>query len=85
MTLRPYTIARYGVWVAFAVAAFSVWLGLGAGVALDYAILRSVFFFLIVTVMAFAAEAVLLTTPPCLPHAQGDASEAPPQSPEPSE
>ena len=67
MTLRPYTIARYGVWVAFAVAALSVWLGLGAGVALDYAILRSVFFFLIVTVVAFGAEAVLLTSPPPAP------------------
>lgn len=85
MNLPPYTIARYGVWAALAVAALSVWLGLGAGQPFDYAILRSVFFFLIVTVMAFAAEAVLLTTPPCLPHAQGDASEAPPQSPEPSE
>jgi len=74
MTLRPYTIARYGVWVAFAVAAFSVWLGLGAGVALDYAILRSVFFFLIVTVVA---EAVLLTSPPPAPEARDTQAQEP--------
>lgn len=83
MTLRPYTIARYGVWVAFAVAALSVWLGLGAGVALDYAILRSVFFFLIVTVVAFGAEAVLLTSPPPAPDARDGARDT--QAQEPSE
>lgn len=69
--MRPYTIARYGVYLAAAVAAISVWLGLRAGVALDYALLRSVFFFVIVTALAFGAEAVLLLTPipPALPPA----------------
>ncbi len=64
MTFPPYTIARYGVWVALSVAALSVWLATRSGVALDQALLRAVFFFLLVTVMAFGAEAVLLTTPP---------------------
>jgi hypothetical protein len=64
MTIPPFTVARYGVWVALAVSALSVWLGTRAGVPLDHAVLRAVFFFLIVTVMAFGAEAVLLTSPP---------------------
>lgn len=64
MTLPPFALARYGVWIALAVSALSVWLGIRAGVSFDYAVLRAVFFFLIVTVMAFGAEAVLLTSPP---------------------
>ncbi len=59
----PFAIARYGVYLAGFVAAASVWLGLRGGVALDFALLRSVFFFMIVTCLAFGAEAVLLTTP----------------------
>lgn len=59
----PFTVARYGVYAAVAVAVLSVWLGLRAGFALDYALLRSVFFFVIVTCLGFGAEAVLLTTP----------------------
>lgn len=61
--LPPYTIARYGVYLALAVAALSVWLGMRAGVSLDYALLRSVFFFVIVVALGFGAEAVLLLTP----------------------
>jgi hypothetical protein len=61
--IRPYTIARYGVYLAGAVALLSVWLGLRAGSALDYALLRSVFFFVIVSALSFGAEAVLLLTP----------------------
>ncbi len=64
MTFPPYTIARYGVWIALSVAALSVWLATRSGIALDQALLRAVFFFLLVTVMALGAEAVLLTTPP---------------------
>lgn len=64
MTIPPFTLARYGVWIALAVSALSVWLGTRAGVGLDHAVLRAVFFFLLVTVMAFGAEAVLLTSPP---------------------
>ncbi|HMO54260.1 MAG TPA: hypothetical protein PJ994_07125 [Tepidiformaceae bacterium] len=41
----------------------SVWLGVRAGFELDYALLRAVFFFVIVTCLGFGAEAVLLTTP----------------------
>jgi hypothetical protein len=62
-TLRPYTIARYGVYLAGAVAVISVWLGTRAGSPLDYALLRSVFFFVIVAALSFGAEAVLLLTP----------------------
>jgi hypothetical protein len=71
MTFRPYTIARYGVWVALSVAALSVWLATRAGIALDQALLRAVFFFLLITVMAFGAEAVLLVTPPTA-HSAGE-------------
>lgn len=61
--IPPYTIARYGVYLAAAVAVLSVWLGLRAGAGLDYALLRSVFFFVIVAALGFGAEAVLLLTP----------------------
>lgn len=63
MTLRPYSVARYGVYAAAFVALASVWLGTRAGAAFDYALLRSVFFFVIVAALGFAAEAVLLLTP----------------------
>ena len=62
-SLRPYTIARYGVYAAGTVALLSVWRGMRAGWALDYALLRSVFFFVIVAALGFGAEAVLLLTP----------------------
>ena len=65
--LPPYTIARYGVYLAGAVAVLSVWLGTRAGAPLDYALLRSVFFFVIVAALSFGAEAVLLLTPPPAP------------------
>ena len=61
--LRPYTLARYGVYAAATVAALSVWLGIRAGAPLDYALLRAVFFFVIVAALSFGAEAVLLLTP----------------------
>lgn len=77
-TLRPFTLARYGVYAAAAVAAISVWLGTRAGMPLDYSLLRSVFFFVIITALGFGAEAVLLTAPPPPP-----ASAAPPPAPEP--
>jgi hypothetical protein len=79
--IPPFTLARYGVWIALAVSALSVWLGTRAGVALDHAVLRAVFFFLIVTVMAFGAEAVLLTSPP----ARRRPPETPPSSDETAE
>lgn len=66
-SLRPYTLARYGIYSAAAVALLSVWLGTRAGVPLDYALLRSVFFFVVIAGLSFGAEAVLLLTPPLLP------------------
>ena len=57
----PYTVARWGVYLALGVACMSIWLGHRAGASLDYSLLRSVFIFVIVTVLAFAAEAVLST------------------------
>ena len=82
MTFPPYTIPRYGVWLALSVAALSVWLATRSGVALDQALLRAVFFFLLVTVMAFGAEAVLLTTPPPSPPAEEPGLPAEPEATE---
>ncbi|MEO8538500.1 MAG: hypothetical protein ABI577_02075 [bacterium] len=62
-TLRPYTVARFGVYAAAGVSLLSVWLGTRAGASFDYALLRSVFFFVIVAALGFGAEAVLLLTP----------------------
>ncbi|MBK9545977.1 MAG: hypothetical protein IPO51_09025 [Dehalococcoidia bacterium] len=61
--LRPYTVARYGIYAAAGVALISVWLGVRAGTAFDFALLRSVFYFVIVAALGFGAEAVLLFTP----------------------
>lgn len=58
-SLQPFTVARYGVYFSLAVAAGSVWLGQRAGATLDYSLLRAVFIFVIFTVLAFGAEAVL--------------------------
>ena len=57
--LAPYTVARYGLYFAVAVAVLSVWLGQQAGASLDFSLLRAVFVFLLFTVVAFLAEAVL--------------------------
>lgn len=62
-TFRPYTVARYGVYLAIGVAVMSVWLGANAGATLDFTILRGVFVFLIVTALGFGAEAVLTLSP----------------------
>ncbi|MBA4181004.1 MAG: hypothetical protein C0506_10490 [Anaerolinea sp.] len=62
--LRPFTIARYGIFLAVAAALMSVWLGRQAGASLDYAVLRAVFVFLIFTAIAFAAEAILSVNVP---------------------
>lgn len=56
---RPMTVARYGVYLALAAAVLSAWLGQRAGATLDFAVLRSVFVFVIVATLGFAAEAVL--------------------------
>ena len=57
--LAPYTVARYGLYFAIAVAVLSVWLGQQAGASLDYSLLRAVFVFLLFAIIAFLAEAVL--------------------------
>ena len=57
--LAPYTVARYGLYLAIAVAVLSVWLGQEAGGSLDFLLLRAVFVFLLFTVIGFLAEAVL--------------------------
>ncbi|MCZ2112011.1 MAG: hypothetical protein LC118_21030 [Dehalococcoidia bacterium] len=71
MNLRPYTVARFGVYVALAIAALSVWLGQQAGATLDFSLMRAVFIFVIFTALGFGAEAVLsaglsppIATPP---------------------
>lgn len=59
MNLRPFTIARYGVWAALGAAVISVWLGTQAGATLDFTLLRAVFVFVIFTALGFGADAVL--------------------------
>ena len=59
MSLRPYTIARCGIYLALAVAAISMWLGQQAGATLDFTLLRAVFVFVILAAIGFGAEAVL--------------------------
>lgn len=59
MSLRPYTVAKYGIYVAVAMAGLSVWLGQQAGATLDYTLLRAVFVFVVFTAIGFGAEAVL--------------------------
>ena len=73
MNLRPYTVARYGIYLAVAVAVLSVWLGQQAGATLDFSLMRAVFIFVIFTALGFGAEAVLsvgFTPPPPTPPAE---------------
>jgi hypothetical protein len=72
MTLRPYTVARYGVYLAAAVAALSAWLGHQAGATLDFTLMRAVFVFVIFTALGFGAEAILTL---------GSAQASPPPAP----
>lgn len=75
MNLQPYTVARFGVYGALAVAVMSVWLGHQAGATLDVTLLRAVFVFVVFTTIGFGAEAVLTVgwqpppPPPPLPPA----------------
>lgn len=59
MNLRPYTVAKFGIYGAVAVAAMSVWLGQRAGATLDFTLFRAVFVFVIFTGLALGADAVL--------------------------
>lgn len=63
MIFRPYSIARYGVMAAIALAGMSAFLAYGAGYSLDAALMRAVFVFVIFVALAFGAEAVLILGP----------------------
>lgn len=62
--IPPFTIARYGVYAALAMAIAAAWLGTRAGYPFDQALMRAIFTFVLVTAVAFGAEAVILTSPP---------------------
>lgn len=57
--LPPYTVARYGIYLAAGVALTSIWLGQRAGATFDFTLLRAVFVFVLFVAIGFGAEAVL--------------------------
>jgi hypothetical protein len=61
--LRPFTIARYGMYCAMLVAIGSVFLGYQNGASLDYVVLRGVVVFVIFATLAIAAEGILMWAP----------------------
>ena len=63
MIVRPYLIARWGVYFAFLMAALSAWWAYNAGNPMDGALMRAVFVFVIFVAIAFGAEAVLISGP----------------------
>ncbi len=63
MTLQPFQLARYGVYLALALAAISVFLAHNAGNALDVALMRALLVFVFFTAIAFGAEAVIHSAP----------------------
>lgn len=83
MNLRPFTVARWGMYGAIAVAVLSVWLGQRAGASLDYVLLRGIFVFVLFTALGFGAEAVLTVdwqaTAPAPPTPPPPAPESNPQ------
>ena len=62
--LAPYTVARYGLYFAIAVAVLSVWLGQQAGASLDYSLLRAVFVFLLFAIIAIFVLSFALALKP---------------------
>ena len=74
--IPPFTIARYGVYAALTVAIAAAWLGTRAGYPFEQALLRAIFTFVLVTAVAFGAEAVILTSPPKAPPPQPPADPA---------
>jgi hypothetical protein len=74
--IPPFTIARYGVYAALAMAIAAAWLGTRAGYPFDQALMRAIFTFVLVTAVAFGAEAVILTSPPKAPPPQPPADPA---------
>lgn len=59
--LRPFTVARYGLYAALGVSILSLLLARNSGMATDVAAARSLLIFVIFAALAFGAEAVLLT------------------------
>ena len=80
MNLRPFTVARFGVWAALIIAALSLLLSHNAGMAADLAAARALFIFVVFSALAFGAEAVLLTaarsTPQPTPQSTADEAAA---------
>lgn len=60
---RPLTVVRWGIYLALGTAVLSAWMGHRAGASLDYALLRGVFIFVVVSLLGFGAEAVLTLGP----------------------
>lgn len=63
MIVRPFVIARYGIYLALAIAVLSVILARGSGTAFDTALLRALFVFVLFTALAFGADAIVATAP----------------------
>jgi thiol:disulfide interchange protein len=61
--LRPYLVARWGVYLACLMATLSAWWAYNAGNSMDGALMRAVFVFVIFVAIAFGAEAVLHAGP----------------------
>lgn len=82
--LRPYTVARYGIYLAVAVSVMSIWLGQRAGATFDFTLLRAVFIFVLFVAIGFGAEAVLTFNfeprPPATPIERTTPSIAPPHA-----
>jgi prolipoprotein diacylglyceryltransferase len=68
VNLQPFTVARYGVYVALGIAVVSLALSRNAGIPMDVAAARSIFIFVAFAAIAFGAEAVLLTASRPLTH-----------------
>jgi hypothetical protein len=79
MNFVPYTVARYGIYTACAVALLSIFIGRQAGASFDFLLLRSIAVFVIVTALGLGAEAVLsFEGPKALPAGPSPAAESDP-------
>ncbi len=65
----PFTVTRYGVYLAIGVSLLSIFLGYQAGATFDYVLLRAVGLFVIITALGLGAEAVLTVESPPTPGA----------------
>lgn len=83
MIVRPFLIARYGVYLALLVAALSAFWAHSAGYSIDGALMRSVFVFVIFVALAFGAEAVLISGPVSLPGTGKPEAQPVPEQPSP--